>query len=74
VTTTAVKSAPQRARGRLEEVASAAGQVAEPSKPGARALLDQYIQAFEAAGAAALKQLLRRDATLELPPSAVARR
>src|SRR5215467_10737919 len=70
MTTTAVKSALQRARGRLEEVAPAADQVAEPSEPEARALLDQYIRAFETADAAALKQLLRRDATLELPPSA----
>ena len=67
MTTTAVKSALQRARSRLEEVAPAADQVAEPE---ARALLDQYIRAFETADAAALKQLLRRDATLEMPPSA----
>ena len=70
MTTAAVKSALQRARARLEEVNPAADQVAEPPEPGARALLDQYIQAFETADAAALKQLLRRDATLELPPSA----
>jgi len=70
MTTTAVKSALQRARGRLEEVAPAADQVAEPTEPEARALLDQYIRAFETADAAALKQLLRRDATLEMPPSA----
>src|SRR5215469_4145983 len=69
ITTTAVKSTLQRARRRLEEVAPAADQVAEPAEPEARALLDQYIQAFETADAAALKQLLRRDATLELPPS-----
>ena len=70
MTTAAVKSALQRARARLEEVNPAADQVAEPPEPGARALLDQYIQAFETADATALKQLLRRDATLELPPSA----
>src|SRR5215831_13471256 len=70
MTTTAVKSALQRAGGRLEELAPAADQVAEPPEPEARALLDQYIHAFETADAAALKQLLRRDATLELPPSA----
>jgi RNA polymerase sigma-70 factor (ECF subfamily) len=69
-TTTAVKSALQRARGRLEEVALAADQVGEPAEPEARALLDQYIRAFETSDAAVLKQLLRRDATLELPPSA----
>ena len=69
MTTTAVKSALQRARARLEEVAPAADQVAEPAEPEARALLDQYIRAFETADAAALERLLRRDATLELPPS-----
>ena len=69
-TTTAVKSALQQARGRLADVAPAADQVAEPAEPGARALLDRYIRAFETADAAALKQLLRRDATLEMPPSA----
>ena len=68
-TTTAVKSALQRARARLEEVAPAADQVAEPAEPEARAVLDQYIRAFETSDAVALKQLLRRDATLELPPS-----
>src|SRR6202451_3604698 len=44
-TTVAVKSALQRARARLSEVAPA--QVAEPSGPAARAVLDQYIAAFE---------------------------
>jgi RNA polymerase sigma-70 factor (ECF subfamily) len=70
MTTAAVKSALQRARGRLEEVSPAADQIAEPAEPEARALLDRYIRAFEASDAAALKQLLRQDATLELPPSA----
>jgi RNA polymerase sigma-70 factor, ECF subfamily len=70
MTTVAVKSALQRARGRLQEVAPVAAQVAEPAEPEARALLDRYIQAFETSDAVALKQLLRRDATLELPPSA----
>ncbi|HEY2638651.1 MAG TPA: sigma-70 family RNA polymerase sigma factor [Streptosporangiaceae bacterium] len=69
-TTIAVKSALQRARARLDEVTPAADKVSEPPEPQARALLDQYIRAFETSDAAALKQLLRRDATLELPPSA----
>jgi RNA polymerase sigma-70 factor, ECF subfamily len=68
--TAAVKSALQRARARLHEVAPAADQVTEPPEPEARALLDQYIRAFETSDAAALERLLRRDATLELPPSA----
>ncbi|HEY4462193.1 MAG TPA: sigma-70 family RNA polymerase sigma factor [Streptosporangiaceae bacterium] len=69
-TTTAVKSTLQRARARLEQVAPSADRVGEPSGPEARALLGQYIAAFENSDAAALERLLRRDATLELPPSA----
>jgi RNA polymerase sigma-70 factor (ECF subfamily) len=67
--TAAVKSALQRARARLHEAAPAADHMAEPDEPEARALLDQYIGAFETADAAALERLLRADATLELPPS-----
>ena len=70
-TTVAVKSALQRARTRLSDVAPAGRQLAEPPEPAARALLDQYIAAFEHADAAALERLLRRDAVLELPPSSV---
>ena len=69
--TVAVKSALQRARARLNDVAPADRQIAEPTEPTARALLDQYIAAFETADAAALERLLRRDAVLELPPSSV---
>src|SRR5277367_3863444 len=68
-TTVAVKSALQRARARLSEVAPA--QVAGPIGPGARAVLEQYITAFERTDAAALERLLRRDAVLEMPPSSV---
>ena len=70
-TTVAVKSALQRARTRLSEVGPADSQIAQPPEPAARALLDQYIAAFEHADAAALERLLRRDAALELPPSSV---
>jgi RNA polymerase sigma-70 factor, ECF subfamily len=67
-TTAAVKSALQRARARLEAVAPAADQVAEPAEPAARALLDRYIAAFENADAAALQELLCQDVTLEATP------
>jgi RNA polymerase sigma-70 factor, ECF subfamily len=67
-TTASVKSALQRARARLEEVAPAADQIAEPAAPRARALLDQYIAAFEQADAAALERLLTQDAILEATP------
>jgi RNA polymerase sigma-70 factor, ECF subfamily len=67
-TTASVKSALQRARGRLEELAPTSEQVTEPAAPQARALLDQYIAAFENADVAALERLLVRDATLEATP------
>jgi len=67
-TTVSVKSALQRARARLSELAVADSQVTEPAAPGTRALLDQYIAAFENADAAALERLLTQDATLEATP------
>src|ERR1700721_317688 len=59
---------PVRPRTGLGEVAPAADQVSEPAAARARALLDQYIAAFENADAAALERLLVRDATLEATP------
>jgi RNA polymerase sigma-70 factor, ECF subfamily len=67
-TTVSVKSALQRARARLEEVAPVADQISEPAAPRARALLDQYIAAFENADAAALERLLTEDAVIEATP------
>jgi RNA polymerase sigma-70 factor (ECF subfamily) len=67
-TTVSVKSALQRARARLEERAPAADEITEPTAPRARALLNQYIAAFENADAAALERLLLADATLEATP------
>jgi RNA polymerase sigma-70 factor (ECF subfamily) len=64
----AVKSALQRARARLAEMAPVAERVAELSEPGQRELLDGYIAAFETADPKALERLLRTDATLEAPP------
>jgi RNA polymerase sigma-70 factor, ECF subfamily len=67
-TTESVKSALQRARGRLRELAPAADQIAEPTGSRARALLDRYITAFENADTAALERLLLADVTIEAPP------
>jgi RNA polymerase sigma-70 factor (ECF subfamily) len=67
-TTASVKSALQRGRARLVEVSPAADQITEPAWPQARALLDQYIAAFENADAAALERLLVQDAVLEATP------
>jgi RNA polymerase sigma-70 factor (ECF subfamily) len=62
----AVKSMLQRARARLEQVAPAADQLREPSAPEARALLDQYVTAFEQADPRALERVLHDDAALEI--------
>jgi RNA polymerase sigma-70 factor, ECF subfamily len=67
-TTASVKSALQRARARLRELAPAADQITEPTESQARALIDQYITAFENADATALERLLLADATLEATP------
>ena len=67
-TPASVKSALQRARARLAELALADGEITEPAAPRARALLDEYIAAFENADAAALERLLLDDAVLEATP------
>jgi RNA polymerase sigma-70 factor (ECF subfamily) len=67
-TTASVKSALQRARARLEELALDDDRVTEPTAPQARALLDEYIVAFERADAAALERLLVEEVTLEATP------
>jgi RNA polymerase sigma-70 factor (ECF subfamily) len=67
-TTASVKSALQRARARLRELAPVADEITEPTAPQARALLSAYMAAFENADIAALERLLLRDATLEAPP------
>ena len=67
-TTASVKSALQRARARLGELALADGHITEPAAPDARALLDQYIAAFENADVAALERLPLEDVALEAPP------
>jgi RNA polymerase sigma-70 factor (ECF subfamily) len=64
--TTAVKSALQRARERLDEVSPAPERVIEPTEPRARELLSQYIAGFENADIAALEKALRADAAIEM--------
>ena len=67
-TSTAVNSALQRARSRLNEAACQATPIEESSDPQRRALVDQYITAFERGDIATLKQLLTADVVLEMPP------
>jgi RNA polymerase sigma-70 factor, ECF subfamily len=66
VSVTAVKSALQRARARMKDVAPSADEIIEPTEPRARELLDLYMAAFEKADTAMLEQVLRHDAALEM--------
>jgi RNA polymerase sigma-70 factor (ECF subfamily) len=65
-TTAAVKSMLQRARATMRSVAPE--DVTEPDEPAARAVLDRYMAAFERSDAAAIEQILRHDAVLEMTP------
>jgi RNA polymerase sigma-70 factor, ECF subfamily len=62
----AVKSALQRARAGIKNAAPISDDVIEPAEPRARALLDQYMAAFERADPTMLKEVLRHDAALEM--------
>ncbi|MEU4404481.1 RNA polymerase subunit sigma-70 [Streptosporangium sp. NPDC023963] len=64
--TAAVKSALQRARARLDEVAPERNHLTDPTEPHARALLDQYITGFQNADTTALERALRADAAIEM--------
>jgi RNA polymerase sigma-70 factor, ECF subfamily len=67
MTVAAVNSALQRARATL----AAAGDIAEVTEPGdprVRAVIGQYVRAFEAADVPALVRLLADEAVLEMPP------
>jgi len=61
----AVKSALQRARQRIGEVAPRRDDVLEPDDPRARELLARYMAAWEAADPAAFRELLRADASIQ---------
>ena len=66
-TVPAVNSALQRARAAVADAGDVA-EVAEPGDPGVRAVIDRYLQAFEAADVPALVRLLADEAILEMPP------
>ncbi|WP_441249102.1 sigma-70 family RNA polymerase sigma factor [Kitasatospora sp. McL0602] len=67
-TTAAVNSALQRARAQLERLAPLEDEIAEPTGPELRRLVDQYVVAFEQADMDGLLRLLREDVALEMPP------
>jgi RNA polymerase sigma-70 factor (ECF subfamily) len=66
-TVPAVNSALQRARATLADLGEL-DAVGEPDNPQVRAVVQQYMRAFEAADVPALVQLLADDAVLEMPP------
>jgi RNA polymerase sigma-70 factor, ECF subfamily len=67
-TTTAVHSGLRRARAQLAQTLPAEDELAEPTEPDRRALLDRFAAAIENADGSALAELLREDAALEMPP------
>lgn len=66
-TVPAVNSALQRARAALADVRNA-GEIIEPDDPRVRAVIQQYVRAFEAADVPGLVRLLADEAILEMPP------
>jgi RNA polymerase sigma-70 factor (ECF subfamily) len=68
MTTAAVNSALQRARGRLGEATLSQDQIDEPTDPYRRAQIERYVAAFENADLAGLEKLLADDVVLEMPP------
>ncbi|TCM36999.1 sigma-70 family RNA polymerase sigma factor [Kribbella sp. VKM Ac-2568] len=69
ITTVAVNSLLQRARAQLQRVAPTEDEQTDPTDPQVRALLDQYVSAFEGADITALMAVLRDDVALEMPPN-----
>jgi RNA polymerase sigma-70 factor (ECF subfamily) len=67
-TTAAANGVLQRARAQLKQMTPAEDDIREPADPGDLALLNRYAAAFESADVAALTELLRDDAVLEMPP------
>ena len=70
MTVASVNSALQRARAQLAAASPSADGAAlvQPSDPESRDLLDRYVAAFRAMDVEALKQTLREDALLQMPP------
>jgi RNA polymerase sigma-70 factor (ECF subfamily) len=68
-TPASVNSALQRARARLAEVGLEEEDVDEPTDREMRAVVEDYVRAFEAADVQALKRMLADRVVLEMPPA-----
>jgi RNA polymerase sigma-70 factor, ECF subfamily len=66
VSVPALKSLLQRARARMATVPLRDEDLAEPSDPGARRVLDRYLAAFVRSDLAALERLLADDVAIEM--------
>jgi RNA polymerase sigma-70 factor (ECF subfamily) len=64
----AVNSGLQRARATLAAVAVDEHEVGQPASADRRALIDQYVAAFQRADIASLKRLVADEVILEMPP------
>lgn len=67
-TTAAVNSILQRARAQLDQAAPAEDDITEPTSAAQRAVLDQFVRAFEDKDIAAIVRLFHDDAVWEMPP------
>jgi RNA polymerase sigma-70 factor, ECF subfamily len=63
-----VNSSLQRARATLQAAGMSSDALREPDDPTARAVIERYLAAFEAADILAITRLLAEDAVLEMPP------
>lgn len=68
-TPASVNSALQRARARLAEIDLTEDDVDEPTDREIRAVVDDYVKAFEAADVKGLSKLLAERVVLEMPPA-----
>lgn len=68
ISTPAVKSLLQRARGRMDEVSPRPDAGLEPEDPAAQALVNRYMTVFQEADVTLLEQVLREDASIEVAP------
>ncbi|TCC38539.1 sigma-70 family RNA polymerase sigma factor [Kribbella speibonae] len=68
-TPASVNSALQRARARLAEVDLTEDDVDEPTDQEVKAIVEDYVRAFEAADVKGLSRLLAQQVVLEMPPA-----
>jgi RNA polymerase sigma-70 factor, ECF subfamily len=64
----AVNSGLQRARARLAEAGVDEDRIGQPADSASRAVIDQYVSAFQRADVDGLMRLLADEAILEMPP------